>query len=114
MFRVLLLLLLLPLVQIFVETVSLIGCMGGATTFACKSQGCLWQDWYISVLFLWKLYLFTALEYQIRLIFLSIRYFSIYGNTLMHNITTIQGLLTSILREENNINTTGVEGHNVR
>ena len=26
----------------------LIGCMGGATTFACKSQECLWQDWYIS------------------------------------------------------------------
>ncbi len=21
--------------------------MGGATTFACKSQECLWQDWYI-------------------------------------------------------------------
>ena len=25
----------------------LIGSIGGATTFACKSQGCLWQDWYI-------------------------------------------------------------------
>ena len=31
--------------------VALIGCMGGATTFACKSQGCLWQDWYIYTLF---------------------------------------------------------------
>ncbi len=28
-----------------------IGCMGGADrTFACKSQECLWQDWYILVL----------------------------------------------------------------
>ncbi len=25
----------------------LIGCKGGAPTFACKSKGCLWQDWYI-------------------------------------------------------------------
>ncbi len=25
----------------------LIGCIGLATTFACKSQECLWQDWYI-------------------------------------------------------------------
>ncbi len=25
------------------------GCKGGADrTFACKSQECLWQDWYIS------------------------------------------------------------------
>ncbi len=24
------------------------GCIGGADrTFACKSQECLWQDWYI-------------------------------------------------------------------
>ena len=21
--------------------------LGGATTFACKSQECVWQDWYI-------------------------------------------------------------------
>ena len=27
----------------------LVGWMGGATTFACKSQECLWQDWYIFV-----------------------------------------------------------------
>ncbi len=27
------------------------GFMGGATTFACKSQGCLWQDWYILMRF---------------------------------------------------------------
>ncbi len=28
-------------------TVSVIGCMEGATTFACKSQECPWQDRYI-------------------------------------------------------------------
>ncbi len=25
----------------------LIGCIGGATTFARKSQECHWEDWYI-------------------------------------------------------------------
>ncbi len=30
------------------STVRSIGCIGGAQrTFACKSQECLWQDWYI-------------------------------------------------------------------
>ena len=29
-------------------SVGAIGCMGGANrTFACKSQECLWQNWYI-------------------------------------------------------------------
>ena len=50
MFRVLLRVLLLP-VKISGETVSgfsrSIGYMGGATTFAFKSQEFLWQDWYI-------------------------------------------------------------------
>ncbi len=36
-----------------VVTVLSIGDIGGADrTFACKSQECLWQDWYILILFL--------------------------------------------------------------
>ncbi len=28
---------------------TLIACIGAATTFACKSKECLWQDWYILI-----------------------------------------------------------------
>ncbi len=44
-------------------------CIGGATTFACKSQGCLWSDWYI---------------YSLEFSLLSIKLM----NTLSENATT--------------------------
>ncbi len=34
----------------FTLSIGSMGCIGGADrTFACKSQECLWQDWYISI-----------------------------------------------------------------
>ena len=45
------------------------GCMGNATTFACKSQECHWQDWYISIRFCKSIIL---LVYDLHIIWLVI------------------------------------------